>query len=80
MYYGWWWWWAIVFLFVVLIFAWPTWPYTRSRGIYRRDSRWRYGPSGVAAIVVICLLLLAWFGWIAVAWPWYAYYPVAPAA
>lgn len=56
--------WVMIF---VLIFAWPTWPYTRERD-------WGYGPSAVAAAIAVALLLLFWLGLLAVWVPWGPYY------
>lgn len=52
--------WAAV---LMLVFAWPAWPYARVRG-------WGYGPSALAAAILVILLLLFWFGLIAFSLPW----------
>lgn len=57
------------FLLLVVIAAWPTWPHARTRG-------WGYYPSGAAAGLLILLLILIWFGVLAVWWPWVAVEPV----
>jgi len=43
----------IVILVLVLIGAWPTWPYAQ---------RWGYYPSGLLGVVVLILLLLVLLG------------------
>ena len=70
MEYGWF--WLLVILVLIATFAWPSWPYTRERGIYRRGGSWRYAPSGFAAAFALLILLLFWLGILAVAWPWTA--------
>lgn len=67
------WFWFLIILLFIAIFAWPTWPYTRERDLYRPENRWRYGPSGAAAGLAILILLLFWLGLIAIWWPWVAY-------
>ena len=71
------WFWFLMLMLVIVIFAWPSWPYTHDRWVYRRESRWRYGPSGVAAALAVLLFLLFWFGLLAIWWPWYAPPPAA---
>lgn len=63
------WFWAIILLLLIVVFAWPSWPYTRERGLYRTEA-YRYYPSGIAAALAILLLLLIWLGIVAVARPW----------
>lgn len=67
------WFWLIIICLVIAIFALPTWPYTRNRGVYRRPRRWRYAPSGLALIVGILILFLFWWGILAIWWPWGIY-------
>lgn len=62
----------LMLLLVVLIGAWPTWPYTYTRSPYTRGGGWRYAPSGAAAAVALLLLLFFWLGLIAIWWPWAA--------
>lgn len=61
--------WFIVFvlLLVMLIGAWPAWPYAETRD-------WGYTPSAIAALLLVVFLLLVWLGMIAVWWPWGPYY------
>ena len=63
------WFFLLIFLVLVTLAAWPTWPYARTRG-------WGYYPSGAALAVFILLLLLIWLGLIAVWWPWAVVEPV----
>lgn len=56
----------LIFLVVVLIGTWPTWPYAETR-------KWGYTPSALAALFLIAFFFLLWFGIIAVWWPWGAY-------
>lgn len=61
----------IVFLFLFLIAAWPSWPYTRERWPYSRGGNWRYAPSGGAALFIVLVFVLFWLGLISVIWwPW----------
>lgn len=62
--------WVFMLLLFVTVFAWPTWPYTRDRWVYRRPGGWRYAPSGAAAALALLMFLLFWFGVLAIAWPW----------
>lgn len=71
------WFWLFILLLLIAVAAWPSWPYTHKRGIYRRPGGWRYAPSGAAAALALLLLLLFWFGLVAIAWPWYATTPPA---
>ncbi len=64
------WFWLLVVVLLIAVFAWPTWPYTRQRGIYRRGGRWPYAPSLLAAILFVLVLLLFWLGFLGVWWPW----------
>jgi hypothetical protein len=66
------WFWALLLLLLVAVFAWPSWPYTRDRGLYRDPGR-RYAPSGVALVIALLLLLFVWFGLLTIWWPWAAY-------
>ena len=66
-----------VFLFLVfvalLVFsvaAWPAWPYTRERWVYRSPGRWRYAPSVTLAGLALVIFVLFWLGLVAIAWPW----------
>jgi hypothetical protein len=43
----------LIILILVLIGAFPTWPYSRS---------WGYGPSGILGVIVVILLILALTG------------------
>lgn len=63
------WFWLVVLLLVLAIFAWPTWPYTRNRWVYRRPGAWRYAPAGAAVAVLLLLLIFFWFGLLVIAWP-----------
>lgn len=67
------WFWILVALLLVVIFAWPSWPYMRQRGIYRRGGAWRYGASALAFLGIIILLALFWVGLLVIWWPWAAY-------
>lgn len=64
------WFWFLVILLLFAVFAWPTWPYTRERWLYRRGGRWRYAVSGASAATAFLVLLLFWFGFLVIAWPW----------
>jgi hypothetical protein len=44
----------LIVLVLLLIGALPAWPYSRS---------WGYGPSGIAGVIVVILLLAVLFGW-----------------
>ncbi|HEX8175066.1 MAG TPA: DUF3309 family protein [Pyrinomonadaceae bacterium] len=44
---------VIIILVVLLVFAIPTWPYSR---------RWNYYPSGVLGLILIILLILLLLG------------------
>jgi len=48
-----WWWILFVFLFAVLVAAWPTWPHSR---------QWGYYPTGSIGILLIVLLILLLLG------------------
>jgi ribose/xylose/arabinose/galactoside ABC-type transport system permease subunit len=65
------WFWILVLLLIFMIFAWPTWPYTRGRWVYRRGGRWRYAPSAGAGAGLVLILLCVWLGVIAISYPWY---------
>ncbi len=69
------WFWLLVILLFTAVFAWPTWPYTRDRGLYRHE-RWRYAPSGAAAGAAILIVLLFWLGLLVIVLPWAAAPPV----
>ena len=45
----------LVILILALIGVLPTWPHSRS---------WGYGPSGVAGLIVVILILLLLTGWL----------------
>ena len=62
--------WVFMLLLFVTVFAWPTWPYTRDRWVYRRPGGWRYAPSDAAAGLALLMFVLFWFGVLAIAWPW----------
>lgn len=32
------WFWFLAFLLIILVFSWPTWPYTHDRWVYRRGA------------------------------------------
>lgn len=66
------WFWLLMILLLFAVLAWPTWPYTHERWVYRRGGGWRYAPAGTAALLVVLILFLFWLGIIAIAWPWYA--------
>lgn len=66
------WFWFLVILFAMMIAAWPAWPYTRERWVYRRGDGWRYAPSAAAAGIALLVLALFWLGIIAIALPWSA--------
>ena len=64
------WFWLLILLLFLAIFAWPTWPYTQDRWVYRRRGGWRYAPSGAAAVAFLLVLLLFWLGLIVITLPW----------
>ncbi len=64
--------WVLLFLLFVAAVTLPGWPHTRSRELWRKDSRWRYAPSGLAIAIAVIILLLAWIGVVLIAWPWAA--------
>ena len=64
------WFWLLILLLFLAIFAWPTWPYTQDRWVYRRRGGWRYAPSGAAAAAFLLVLLLFWLGLIVITLPW----------
>lgn len=66
------WFWLVMLLLLITVFAWPTWPYTRDRWVYRRSGGWRYAPSGAALAIFLFIMLLFWFGAIVIALPWAA--------
>lgn len=66
------WFWLLFVLIVLAVLAWPDWVYTRERWVYSRGGRWPYVPTATAVLVAILILLLFWFGIIAISWPWYA--------
>jgi hypothetical protein len=43
------WWIVLIVLFLLLVGAFPTWPYSR---------RWGYGPSGILGLLFLVLLIL----------------------
>jgi hypothetical protein len=43
----------IIILILILLGAFPTWPYSRS---------WGYGPSGVVGLILVILLILLLLG------------------
>lgn len=49
---------AWVLLIVLIVAAWPAWPYSRG---------WGYGPAGWIAAVLLVLIALWWLGIIVVA-------------
>jgi len=61
--------WFMIFILLIasLVFAWPAWPYARTRG-------WGYAPSTLAATLLVLFLVLLWFGAIVMWWPWGGYY------
>lgn len=63
------WFWFLVFLFLLFLLAWPAWPYTRGRGIYRLGGAWPYVPSGTAFTLALLILLLFWLGMIVITLP-----------
>lgn len=67
------WFWLLVLLIVLALLAWPTWPYTRERGFYARGGSWPYVPSAFAIMLAVLLLILFWFGFIIIWWPWVPY-------
>lgn len=67
-----------ILLLLITLFAWPTWPCTRERWVYRRPGRWRYAPSGTAAALALLILPMFRFGIIAIAWPWCVAPPPPP--
>jgi hypothetical protein len=66
------WFWLTFFLLLFTVFAWPTWPYTRERWLYRRGGGWRYAPSGAAFGGAMVVLLFFWLGFIIITLPWAA--------
>lgn len=66
------WFWLLMILLLFSILAWPTWPYTHERRVYRRGGGWRYAPSGTAAGAALLILLFFWLGLLVIAWPWAA--------
>lgn len=52
----------LLVLLLLAVAAIPTWPHSR---------RWGYAPAGAVAALLILAILAAWFGLLAVAWPWY---------
>ncbi|MGB3689782.1 MAG: hypothetical protein WBA02_10840 [Jannaschia helgolandensis] len=66
------WFWTLVILLVIATFAYPAWPYTRNRGIYRRGGGWRYAPATAAAMAALLIFFLFWIGLLAITWPWMA--------
>lgn len=67
--------WFLIFLILIAVFAWPTWPYTRDRRFYRNDNNWRYAPSAAAALLAVLIVVLFWLGLLAIWWPWYTTVP-----
>lgn len=55
--------WLLVIFLIFMIGAMPVYPYSRS---------WGYAPAGGAAVALLLLLMLIWFGMITFAWPWAA--------
>lgn len=64
------WFWLLTVLLLFLVLAWPTWPYTHERWVYRRGGGWRYAPSAAAGALALLILLFFWLGLIAIALPW----------
>lgn len=64
--------WFWIFLLLIAVLAWPTWPHTRDRRFYRSDNSWRYAPSVTAALLAALMILLFWIGLLAIRWPWYS--------
>lgn len=67
--------WFLFVLLVIMILAWPTWPYTATRWPFTQGGAYRYAPSAAAAAIILLLLILFWVGLIAIAWPWAATVP-----
>jgi len=70
------WFWVLIVLLFLSVAVWPTWPYTHRRWIYRRPGAWRYAPSGLAAGLLVLMLLFVWLGLLAIAVPWQSPVPV----
>ncbi|AVX04868.1 hypothetical protein [Maritalea myrionectae] len=61
-----------LFLLLLVVIGWPSWPYTRERWPYKHGGNYRYAVSGMAAALAILFWMLFWFGLVAIAWPWTA--------
>lgn len=55
--------WMLVLLLILVFATLPRYQYTRA---------WGYYPSGIIALVLLAMLVLMWFGIIAISWPWRA--------
>lgn len=66
------WFWMLVLLLVLAFFAWPSWPYTRDRRVYRRGGGWAYGISAAAVVAALLLAGLFWLGLIVIWMPFAA--------
>lgn len=55
--------WLVIILVVALLSTLPSYQYSRAWGFY---------PSGIIALVLLMLIVLMWFGMIAISWPWSA--------
>ena len=64
------WFWILVILAITIILAWPAWPHTRERWPYTSGGGFAYGPSALAAGLLLLLLLIIWLGAITVWLPW----------
>ena len=58
----------LLLLVIVLIASVPSYPYSRG---------WGYTPFGVLAVVLIFYLVLIWFGFVVLWYPWGTAAPVA---
>lgn len=63
------WFWFLIVLLLVVVFAWPGWPYTRDVAWYRRGGGWSYAASGTAALLALLLALLFWLGLLSITVP-----------
>ena len=56
---------ALLIILLILWFAMiPVWPYSR---------RWGFYPSGAVFLALILLILMIWFGFLTLRFPWSAY-------